>query len=56
MIEESVFVQQGSSQTLNTSDENRWYVIKEIWEGSQLLDARIIASASTKEEALAIIS
>ena len=56
MIEESVFVQQGSSQTVRTGDENRWYVIKEIWEGSQLLDSHIIASASTKEEALAMIS
>lgn len=48
---DSVFIQQGSSQTLRVLDENRWYVVKEEWEGSRLLNSVILSSYKTEAEA-----
>ena len=47
-------VQQGSSSTLQVRNENAWYVYQEVWEGSRLLNTRLVAGPfATKKEALA---
>ena len=47
----SVFVQRGSSSTLRVSDEDKYYVIEEVWEGSKLLNTYILSSHSSPEGA-----
>lgn len=46
-------VQQGSSSTLRVRNESAWYVYREDWEGSKLLNTRLVAGPfATKKEAL----
>lgn len=47
----SVFVQQGSSNTLRVRNELLFNVVKEEWEGSNLLNTFIISSHETEESA-----
>ena len=46
-----IFIQQGSSQTLRVNDESKWYVVREEWEGSRILNSTILASYDTEETA-----
>jgi len=45
-------VQQGSSGTFEVSDERAWYVLRETWQGAQLLDTRLVSKHLTRAEAL----
>jgi hypothetical protein len=47
------FAQQGSSNEIRVSDQDKWYVIRQVWEGSQILDTGIESSYATRDEALA---
>ena len=47
----SYVIQKGSSQTMRVCDENRFYVVREDWEGSQLLNSVIVFSSPDREEA-----
>ena len=42
-----VFIQQGSSNTLRVENENKWYVVREEWQGSRLLNSVILSSHDT---------
>jgi len=42
-----VFIQQGSSNALRVENENKWYVIREEWQGSRLLNSVILSSHDT---------
>lgn len=46
-----IFIQQGSSNTLRVQNESRWYVVREEWEGSRILDSVILSSHETEEAA-----
>lgn len=46
-----IFIQQGSSNTLRVSNESRWYVVREEWEGSRILNTVILSSHDTEAEA-----
>jgi hypothetical protein len=48
---DSIFIQQGSSSTLRVENEDRWYLVKEEWQGSQLLNSVILGSYNTEQEA-----
>jgi len=50
-ISVSYHVQQGSSQTLRVTTGDRWYVVKETWEGSLLLKSDIVYSSMDEEDA-----
>jgi hypothetical protein len=52
-VVEVLSIQRGSSNTLRTSDEQAWFVVKECWQGSRLLNARILQKCETREQALA---
>lgn len=45
-------IQQGSSGTFQVSDEHAWYVLRETWQGAQLLDTRLVSKHLTHAEAL----
>ena len=44
--------QQGSSDTFQVSDERAWYVLRETWQGAQLLNTRLVSAHTTRAEAL----
>ncbi len=46
-----IFIQQGSSSTLRVGNENRWYLVKEEWQGARLLNSVILGSYDTDQEA-----
>ena len=46
-----VFIQQGSSNTLRVENENKWYVVREEWQGSRLLNSVILSSHDTDTSA-----
>jgi len=48
---DSVFVQQGSSNTLRVKNEMLFNVVKEEWEGSRLLHTFILSSHETEADA-----
>ena len=45
------FIQQGSSNTLRVMNEKKWYVIREAWQGSRLLNSVILSCFDTEQEA-----
>lgn len=50
-IEIRTFVQQGSSPQFRVRNECRWYVLKEVWQGSHLLNTRLLASYIDRADA-----
>jgi len=46
------FAQQGSSNEIRVSDQDKWYVIRQVWEDSRILNTQIEASFPTRDEAL----
>lgn len=48
---DSIFIQQGSSSTLRVSNEDKWYVVREEWQGSKLLNSVILNSFDTESDA-----
>jgi hypothetical protein len=51
-----VFIQQGDSQSLRLSDKTSYTVVREVWQGSGLLDVALHGSYHTREEAEARVA
>jgi hypothetical protein len=49
----SFYYQQGSTPDLRVSDENKWYVSYEDWQGNSIVNKGIVSSHSTEVEAIA---
>ena len=54
-IHETHHIQQGSSNTLLVADESAWYVVREVWEGSKLLNSQVVCKRQERSEALEIL-
>jgi hypothetical protein len=51
-VSEHVFIHQGDIPgELRVSNQARWYVTVQIWEGSKIIRTYILASFASKEEA-----
>jgi hypothetical protein len=49
---EHVFtLQQGDSGTLRVADQTAWHVVREVWQGRQLLDTRVVSRHHARAEA-----
>lgn len=46
-----IFMQQGSSNTLRVTDEEKFYLVREEWQGNQLLNSVILERCDTEAEA-----
>lgn len=44
--------QHGSTPDFNVSDQNKWYVIEEVWEGGRMLNQTIRDTADSEQEAI----
>lgn len=44
--------QHGSTPDFNVSDQNKWYVIEEVWEGGRILNQTIKDTADSEQEAI----
>jgi hypothetical protein len=51
MSTNSYYVQQGSSGLVHTRNENMFYVIRETWSGSQIVNTTIMSAHDTEAEA-----
>jgi hypothetical protein len=51
-----VFVQQGNYQFMQFSDQKMYNVVREVWQGSGLLDVALHGSYHTREEAEARVA
>lgn len=52
-ITKSFYYQHGSTPDLQVTDETRWYVTREDWQGSERLNTTICDSFATEAEAVA---
>lgn len=53
MDNEQVYnIQHGSTPELRVTDENKWYLIRETWNGSQMVNQAIAGSYDTRQEAI----
>jgi hypothetical protein len=44
-------IQEGSTPQLRVRDENKWYLIRETWNGARMVNQEIISSHNTEAEA-----
>jgi len=42
-------IQKGSAQTLRVADENKFYIIEEVWERNTLLDSKVVYAGTQAE-------